>query len=135
MGQHPLKPVDEWLKHAEGIDDALRRHELDSIVAPTGGVAWLTDLVNGAHYTGSFSTPAAVAGYPPLSVPCGFAAGLPVGLSFVGSAWSDARILGVGFAFKQAPKALRFPSLVNSTHYLTKERKPSSTRSGASLMS
>jgi amidase len=49
VGQHPLKPVDEWLKHAEGIDDALLRHELDSIVAPTGGVAWLTDLVNGAH--------------------------------------------------------------------------------------
>lgn len=102
------------LARTEGIDEALRRHELDALVAPTGGVAWLTDFVNGDHYTGSFSTPAAVAGYPHLCVPCGFAAGLPVGLSFVGPAWSDARILGLGFAFEQATKALRFPSLANS---------------------
>jgi len=102
------------LARTEGIDEALRRHELDAIVAPTGGVAWLTDFVNGDHYTGSFSTPAAVAGYPHLCVPCGFAAGLPVALSFVGPAWSDARILGLGFAFEQATKALRFPSLANS---------------------
>jgi len=67
--------------------------------------------VNGDHYGKSFSTPAAVAGYPHLTVPCGFAAGLPVGLSFVGPAWSEARLLRFGFAFEQATQALQFPRL------------------------
>jgi amidase len=95
----------------QGIDEVLKRHRLDALVAPTGGVAWLTDFVNGDHYGKSFSTPAAVAGYPHLTVPCGFAAGLPVGLSFVGPAWSEARLLRFGFAFEQATQALQFPSL------------------------
>jgi amidase len=71
-------------------------------------------LINGDHYSGSFSTPAAVAGYPHLTVPCGFAMGLPVGLSFVGPAWSDARVLGLGYAFEQATLALQAPRYLTS---------------------
>ena len=93
----------------EGIDAALASHRLDALVAPTGGVAWLTDLVNGDHHIGGFSSPAAVAGYPHLTVPAGFVHGLPVGLSFVGPAWSDARLLGYGYAFEQATRARRPP--------------------------
>jgi amidase len=108
--------LDNNHRHARelGIDDALRRHRLDGLVAPTGGVAWRTDLINGDHYSGSFSTPAAVAGYPHLTVPCGFAMGLPVGLSFVGPAWSDARVLGLGYAFEQATLALQAPRFLTS---------------------
>lgn len=98
----------------EGLDAALRRHRLDALVAPTGGPAWLTDFVNGDHYGGSFSTPAAVAGYPHLTVPAGFAGGLPLGLSFVGPAWSEARLIALGYAYEQATKAWRAPAFVAS---------------------
>ena len=99
----------------EGIDAAMRHHHLGALVAPTGGAAWLSDFVAGDHFGASFSTPAAVAGYPHLTVPCGFAAGLPLGLSFVGPAWSDARILRMGWAFEQATKAWRPPSWKSAT--------------------
>ena len=78
------------LARREGLDNLLAQHHLDALVAPTGGPAWLTDPVSGDHDTGiSFSTPAAVAGYPHITVPMGFVFGLPVGLSFVGPAWSE----------------------------------------------
>ncbi len=93
----------------EGLDRALRRHSLDAIVAPTGGTAWLTDFVNGDNSGGGFSTPAAVAGYPHLTVPAGQVRGLPVGLSFVGAAWSEARLLAFGYAFEQATQWRRPP--------------------------
>jgi amidase len=86
----------------EGLDKVIRAQRLDAIVAPTGGTAWLTDYINGDSSGGGFSTPAAVAGYPHLSVPCGLVRGLPIGLSFVGPAWSEARLLGLGYAFEQA---------------------------------
>ncbi|HEX6704738.1 MAG TPA: amidase [Albitalea sp.] len=98
----------------EGIDALLAEHKLDGLVAPTGGPAWLTDFVNGDHYGGSFSTPAAVAGYPHLTVPAGFVQGLPVGLSFVGPAYSEALLIGMGFAFEQATKARRAPSFAKT---------------------
>ncbi|MGH9124671.1 MAG: amidase [Acidimicrobiales bacterium] len=94
----------------EGIDATLARHQLDALVAPTGSPAWLTDEVNGDPDSGSFSSPAAVAGYPHLTVPAGLVRGLPVGLSFVGPAWSEARLLGLGYAFEQATKARRPPT-------------------------
>jgi amidase len=94
----------------EGIDALLAEHKLDALVAPTGGPAWLTDFVNGDHYSGSFSTPAAVAGYPHLTVPAGFVQGLPVGLSFVGPAYSEGLLLGLGYAFEQATHARRPPA-------------------------
>ncbi len=86
----------------DGIDRVLKAHRLDALIAPTGGPAWLIDPVNGDHVGASFSTPAAVAGYPHLTVPAGLASGLPIGLSFVGPAWSEERLLAFGHAYEQA---------------------------------
>lgn len=101
---------------AEGIDKILREERLDALVAPTGGVAWLTDYINGDHYGGSFSSPAAVAGYPHVTVPAGYVHGLPVGMSFVGGAWSEAALIGMAYAYEQATlhrRAPTFPASVN----------------------
>ena len=95
----------------EGLDQVMAEHRLDALVAPTGGSAWLTDVVNGDHYGGSFSSPAAVAGYPHITVPAGYVHGLPVGLSFVGGAYTEAALIGMAYAFEQATlhrKAPRF---------------------------
>ena len=100
----------------EGIDQILREEKLDALVAPTGGLAWLTDYINGDHYGMSFSSPAAVAGYPHITVPAGFARGLPVGISFVGGAYSEAALIGMAYAYEQASKRRRapaFPGTVN----------------------
>jgi len=99
---------------AEGIDQVLQAHQLDALVAPTGGPAWLTDMVNGDHYGGSCSSPAAVAGYPHITVPAGFVHGLPVGLSFIGTAYSDARLVGLAYAYEQASLQRRAPALARS---------------------
>ncbi|MEH6438278.1 amidase [Massilia sp. DD77] len=94
----------------EGIDQVLREYRLDALVAPTGGPAWLTDYINGDHYGGSFSSPAAVAGYPHITVPAGYTRGLPVGLSFVGTAWSEAALIGMAYAYEQASRRRRAPT-------------------------
>jgi len=102
----------------EGIDQVLKEHKLDALVAPTGGPAWLTDFINGDHYGGSFSSPAAVAGYPHITVPAGYVNGLPIGLSFVGAAFSEAALIGMAYAYEQATlhrRAPRFPATVNRT--------------------
>lgn len=100
---------------AEGIDQVMREQRLDALVAPTGGPAWLTDFINGDHFGGSFSTPAAVAGYPHITVPAGFVHGLPVGLSFVGGSYSEAALIRMAYAYEQASlqrRAPRFPASV-----------------------
>ena len=94
---------------ARGIDLAMRTHRLDALVAPTGNPAWPTDLVNGDHFTGGVSTPAAVAGYPHVTVPMGYVAGLPVGVSFFGGAWSEPRLLALAYAYEQATKHRKPP--------------------------
>jgi amidase len=94
----------------EGLDKAFDQHRLDALIAPTGGPAWLIDPIAGDHYGGSFSTPAAVAGYPHLTVPAGFVRGLPLGLSFVGRPFSEWRLLGMGHAFEQATRHRRAPA-------------------------
>jgi amidase len=98
------------LARGMGIDLVMRRHRLDAIVAPTGSPAWTTDLVNGDHFTGASSTPAAVAGYPSITVPAGTAFGLPVGLSFIGGAWSERKLIALAYAFEQATRHRRPPS-------------------------
>jgi amidase len=85
-----------------GIDAVMTRYRLDAIVAPTGSPAWTTDLVNGDHFVGASSTPAAVAGYPSVTVPAGSAFGLPVGISFIGRAWSESKLLALAYAYEQA---------------------------------
>jgi amidase len=97
------------LAKEQGIEATMRKHRLDAIVAPTGGPAWVTDWVNGDHYTGGCSTPAAVAGSPHVTVPAGFVHGLPVGLSFFGLDWSEARLLRLAFAFERETRARRAP--------------------------
>jgi amidase len=98
------------LAGAQGIDAMLAGRRLDVIVAPTGGPAWAIDLLNGDHFGGGWSSPSAVAGYPHVTVPAGQVGGLPVGLSFVGGAWTEARLLGYAYAFEQATKHRRAPT-------------------------
>ena len=93
-----------------GIDAALRKFRLEALVAPTGGPAWTTDLVNGDHFVGGGSTTApAVAGYPHVTVPAGFVHGLPIGLSFFAGAWSEPKLIGFAYAFEQATHARKPP--------------------------
>jgi amidase len=92
------------LARHRGIDATLARHRLDAIVAPTGGTPWLIDLVNGDAPSGGSSTPAAVAGYPSITVPAGQVFGLPVGISFIGAAWSEPTLIRLAYAFEQATR-------------------------------
>ncbi|TDQ51303.1 amidase [Permianibacter aggregans] len=85
----------------EGIDKLLREHHLDALVAITNGPSWMTDTVNGDHYTGGASTLPAVAGYPHITVPLGSVRDLPIGLSFIGTAWSESPLLAIAYAFEQ----------------------------------
>jgi amidase len=97
------------LARTEGIDALMDKHHLDAIVAPTGGPAWLTDLVNGDHVAGGSSNAAAVAGYPNINVTAGFLSGLPVGISFFGRAWSEPVLIKIAYSFEQATKARQAP--------------------------
>ncbi len=97
------------LSRAEGIDRTMDEHRLDAIVGPTGGPAWVTDLVNGDHFGGGSSGYPAAAGYPNVTVPAGAVHGLPVGVSFFGRAWSEPTLIRVAYAFEQATQARRVP--------------------------
>ena len=95
----------------EGIDAVMNKFRLDALVAPTQGPVWLIDLVNGdGGGGGSFTQPAAVAGYPHITVPMGLVQGLPVGLSFAGRAWSEPTLLKLAYAYEQASKMRRAPT-------------------------
>jgi amidase len=95
---------------ARGIDAIMRAHELDALVAPTNGPAWLIDLVNGDADSGGSSSPAAEAGYPAITVPAGYAFGLPVGISFFGRAWSEKKLIRIAYAFEQAANVRHAPT-------------------------
>jgi amidase len=98
------------LSRKDGIDAVMERLHLDALVAPTVGPAWTTDLVNGDHVLGSSTTPAAVAGYPSITVPAGEVFGLPVGISLIGRAWSEAQLIKLAYGYEQATKHRRPPS-------------------------
>ena len=95
-----------------GIDAVMTNLGLDAIVAPTGSPAWTTDVVNGDHFLGASSTPAAVAGYPSITVPAGEVQGLPVGLAFIGRAWSEQKLIAFAYAFEQATRHRQPPKFL-----------------------
>jgi len=103
---------DDRLSRRQGIDALVAKHKLDAILAPTGGPAWTTDHVNGDHFSGGSSTPAAVAGYPAVTLPAGSVMGLPVGISFFGPAWSEARLIRIAFGYEQASKQRQAPQFL-----------------------
>ena len=92
------------LARIQGLDATFTKHRLDAIVAPTQGPPALIDLVNGDPSGASSTSPCAVAGYPAITVPMGYALGLPLGITFMGRAWSEATLLKLAYAFEQATK-------------------------------
>jgi amidase len=92
-----------------GLDAVMRAHRLDALIAPTSGPPSLTDLVNGDYGPGGASSIPAIAGYPHITVPAGFAFGLPVGLSIFGRAWSEMTLIRIAYAYEQATKHRRPP--------------------------
>jgi amidase len=103
---------DHRMSRTEGIDAVMGKYHLDALVAPTGGPAWCTDLIDGDHDPGGSSTPAAVAGYPNINVPAGYVFGLPVGISFFGAANSEALLIKLAYAFEQATRHRKRPQFL-----------------------
>ena len=97
------------ISRTEGIDAVMEKHELDALVAPTVGPACMTDLVNGDHWLGGSISPAAVSGYPSITVPAGHVFDLPIGISFFGRAWSEPKLLRFAYAFEQSTNSRKPP--------------------------
>ncbi len=93
-----------------GIDSVMAEHDLDALIAPTNGPAWLTDHINGDTFHVGSSSYAAVSGYPSVTVPAGFVSGLPIGLTFIGQANSDAQLIEIAYAFEQATDIRKAPT-------------------------
>lgn len=100
------------LSRTEGIDAVMDEYNLDALVAPTGSPSWPIDLINGDHFLGASSSPAAMAGYPLITVPAGDAFGLPVGLTFMGRAWSEPTLIKLAYAFEQGTKHRKAPKFL-----------------------
>jgi amidase len=105
------------MARAGGIDAVMKKYRLDALIAPTGGPAWLIDLVNGDGGTATAAAPstvAAVAGYPHVTVPMGFYRGLPIGISFFAGAWSEPTLIRIAYAYEQATRHRRPPTFAAS---------------------
>ncbi len=105
------------LSRNQGIDFVIRKHRLDALIAPTGGPAWPTDWINGDHFTGGYSTASAVAGYPHVTVPAGYVFGLPFGISFFGTAWSEPKLIKFAYAFEQATRVRQRPKFLSTADW------------------
>ncbi|HKR60734.1 MAG TPA: amidase [Pyrinomonadaceae bacterium] len=105
------------MSRTQGIDFVMRKHRLDALLAPTGGPAWPTDLLNGDHFTGGYSTASAVAGYPHITVPAGYVFGLPFGLSFFGLAFTEPKLLALAYAFEQATQIRKRPQFLPTANF------------------
>src|SRR5262245_26846045 len=99
----------QQLAREQGIDAVMIKNKLDAIIAPTNGPAWVTDYLNGDHFAGSSSTAPAVAGYPNVSVPCGYVSGFTIGISFFVRAWSEPTLIKIASAYEQAMRYRRPP--------------------------
>ena len=102
--------------------------------APSNGPAWITDFVNGDHYTGGSSSPAAVAGYPSVTVPAGFVFGLPVGISFIGTRWSEPALLKLAYGWEYHASVRTKPTYMDSfgvRDYVSRGERPRRPGGGA----
>ena len=104
------------LSRTQGIDFVLKQHKLDALIAPTGGPAWPTDLVNGDHFTGGYSSASAVAGYPHITVPAGYVFGMPVGISLFAGPYSEPKLIKMAYAFEQGTKAREVPKFLEKAN-------------------
>lgn len=107
----------ELTANRNGIDRIIKKHGLNAIISPTGGPAWPIDVINGDHFMGGSSSPAARAGYPNITVPMGFVHGLPVGISFFAGAFSEPTLIGIGYAYEQAAKHRKAPTFLPTFKY------------------
>lgn len=107
------------MTQAQGIDLIMNQNKLDAIFAPSNAPTWATDFVNGDCFSGYIgsSSWAAVAGYPSITVPAGFAGGLPIGVSFFGRAWTENLLIKLAYSFEQATKARRAPQFLPTASY------------------
>ncbi len=102
----------------EGIDKIMKENRLDALIAPTGSPAWKTDLILGDHFVGGSSSPAAIAGYPAITVPMGFVNELPVGITFFGRAWSEQLLLEIAYSYEQATKYRKAPGYLSTDRFM-----------------
>jgi amidase len=103
------------LSRQEGLDAVMDHYQLDALIAPTSGPSWMIDHINGdAHNGGSSTQPTALSGYPAITVPVGFVAGMPVGISFMGRAWAEATLIRIAYAFEQATQHRQMPRFLPS---------------------